>query len=657
MPINSDFLIYLKPEELGVEFLVRGLSPQNDGDDTVLKEILLNEQNKISKPPQKSHCSTSEIECNLIKQASSVFSNFALESAKDVSILDLQIYLARIAHYMDRAVRVKLTFGEVSDITNNYNRLNRAAKSIKEVLREKSKPQTSSTEQTQPTISVSKTTISDSANLTSTRTGVIPKNTSSSGSNIQDNSLDKSTQRRLSFQNAKNSRENGMSSRESQRSPKSSNETFPSIQNINENSSIYVNAFGTDVTEVYPPLPNANLNGCRDQDNFEDNEANFDARARNFGNFDNFKKPKWDLKFDGSNKDLDVNEFVFRLETLATKSKLPLRALESFIFNFVSGSAEKWLWVYTRNYPDADWFEMRESLLSRFGNLDSDRANRRRVESRYQKRDETFSDFALEIESLNSHLRSPFSERDLIEILRENMSDELQNATLLLRFRSIEHLRTTCAKFEKQWFQKRRFPFNHNYLTNRRISELDHSFRGTPLAYISESTPQKIDEPFSVQSKLFSNNSSVGQFKAQNNMFPISKQLSPESEENLETDFGNLSILNQNEPEVINRLAAVSDPAGNCQNNDYRKMEKICFNCKDIGHFYVDCPIPPQHIFCYGCGRENILKPNCFACQRKLTGNFKTGVNQTGVSRPIFSSNPLKTPILNQNQKPPQPRS
>lgn len=105
MPINVKYLIYLKPEELGIELLFRDLLSHNDGDTTELRNRLLREQSKLDQPPKKSHSDAAETECNVIKQAASYFSKFAFESATSATILDLQIALARIAHYMDRAVR------------------------------------------------------------------------------------------------------------------------------------------------------------------------------------------------------------------------------------------------------------------------------------------------------------------------------------------------------------------------------------------------------------------------------------------------------------------------------------------------------------------------------------------------------------------------
>lgn len=54
---------------------------------------------------------------------------------------------------------------------------------------------------------------------------------------------------------------------------------------------------------------------------------------------------------------------------------------------------------------------------------------------------------------------------------------------------------------------------------------------------------------------------------------------------------------------------------------------RICFNCKDVGHGYVDCPIPVRGIFCYGCGADNVLKPNCMICKFRKENRMR---NVTG---------------------------
>lgn len=49
--------------------------------------------------------------------------------------------------------------------------------------------------------------------------------------------------------------------------------------------------------------------------------------------------------------------------------------------------------------------------------------------------------------------------------------------------------------------------------------------------------------------------------------------------------------------------------------------EIICWNCRNQGHRFTEC-LEDRTIFCYGCGSENVFKPNCQNCQNQ--GNLKT---------------------------------
>lgn len=46
----------------------------------------------------------------------------------------------------------------------------------------------------------------------------------------------------------------------------------------------------------------------------------------------------------------------------------------------------------------------------------------------------------------------------------------------------------------------------------------------------------------------------------------------------------------------------------------------ICWNCDGTGHVYKDCT-DERRIFCYGCGKKNVYRPNCSKCCKQ--GNFK----------------------------------
>lgn len=58
--------------------------------------------------------------------------------------------------------------------------------------------------------------------------------------------------------------------------------------------------------------------------------------------------------------------------------------------------------------------------------------------------------------------------------------------------------------------------------------------------------------------------------------------------------------------------------------NEIRQGQNVtkCWNCEEIGHHWEDC-IKERIVFCYGCGRKNIYKPQCSRCLNKNVSNSK----------------------------------
>lgn len=74
----------------------------------------------------------------------------------------------------------------------------------------------------------------------------------------------------------------------------------------------------------------------------------------------------------------------------------------------------------------------------------------------------------------------------------------------------------------------------------------------------------------------------------------------------------------------INEVELDSTTYSVSHENEISELGKIkCWNCRKDGHRYVDC-LEDRKVFCYGCGLEGILKPNCLVCQSR--GNSKAGV-------------------------------
>lgn len=51
-----------------------------------------------------------------------------------------------------------------------------------------------------------------------------------------------------------------------------------------------------------------------------------------------------------------------------------------------------------------------------------------------------------------------------------------------------------------------------------------------------------------------------------------------------------------------------------------RVRPRACYNCKSESHRFYDCDSPISRVFCFRCGRENVLSPNCIC---KHSKNFQ----------------------------------
>ena len=176
----------------------------------------------------------------------------------------------------------------------------------------------------------------------------------------------------------------------------------------------------------------------------------------------------WKIRFDGVSNEISVDEFVFRVETLARSANINLANLVSGIHLLLNGKAASWYWIHVRSFPHQNWNNFKIALIDRFAIEETDAEIRMMVEARKQAQRESFGDFALAVQQLLVRLRRPIGEAETIEILRRNMSQRLQEALLLHHTNTIPELHSVCRRFEKVWYK-------HTTYRNepRRVQELE----------------------------------------------------------------------------------------------------------------------------------------------------------------------------------------
>lgn len=69
-------------------------------------------------------------------------------------------------------------------------------------------------------------------------------------------------------------------------------------------------------------------------------------------------------------------------------------------------------------------------------------------------------------------------------------------------------------------------------------------------------------------------------------------------------------------------------------NNQMAKAIIICWNCRQNGHVFMDCPSNERAIFCYKCGKPDVISPNCVNCRNR---NFHRNDGNAGDPRSIMN--------------------
>lgn len=280
---------------------------------------------------------------------------------------------------------------------------------------------------------------------------------------------------------------------------------------------------------------------------------------------------KWNLRFCGNNKDVWVDDFLFRAETLARSANIGLDVLPLGMHYLLHDDALDWFWDYHRNNPVSSWAEFVAAMRHQYSSTDTDLEIYDKIRSRKQLQGETFTKFSVAVSLLASRLRTPLSEAERLEHLRANMSLGLRNALLFHPTRSVHQLQELAKRFEKLSVSNT----DSVRPSSRRVSELN-AHPAAECYHDSTAFTSSVDSNFPEQV-------------------------------------------------AIEAVAAHATPAPN------RADLLVCWNCDEMGHTYMDCVVATRNVFCFGCGAKNIYRPNCAKCR---PGNVRQGGPSQPLARP-----------------------
>lgn len=287
---------------------------------------------------------------------------------------------------------------------------------------------------------------------------------------------------------------------------------------------------------------------------------------------------KWRIRYGGTDGELAIDEFLFRVENLALADGISQQSLVLGLHFILVGSASNFYWVQRRKRPEGTWQQYRQAFLEQFSTQETDFEIRKAISDRKQGQREDFGEFVLEMERLVARMQFPMEDNEVSEILKFNMLPYLQNAIWLSPQTSLTSLKQQCRRMEKL-----------------RKTQEDGKERRNRIAEIELHQPMQ-----------------------QNQQNRVAAGQSVFAEPNIQRD----------EFEFNEHIEAITNRRNFGQNS---REYLICWNCDDIGHSYADCAALERRIFCYGCGTKNVIKPQCARCCQ--SGNLRSNVVNPGMLR------------------------
>jgi len=259
---------------------------------------------------------------------------------------------------------------------------------------------------------------------------------------------------------------------------------------------------------------------------------------------------------------MPVNEFIFRVEHMQKAYRLPWSEVIRDFHLLVDGRAKDWFWMHARTGQMMDWPNLRSALQIQFQTRKSSFDQEQELRERRQRQGGSVDEYLQEMLALRSRLDTPFSDRDLIKVIKVNIKDSISRVIYPMYITNWEMLRDECYSCHdaEKWVANRWSrpqtvpPPQRPFKERHQVQE----------AFVPEPERTPIDEPTEAVEALYRPRTNGGE----------------------------------------------------------KASSFACWNCSQGGHSFSECESPVRNIFCYRCGQPDVVLPKCPRCQ---SGNSRQG--------------------------------
>ena len=163
---------------------------------------------------------------------------------------------------------------------------------------------------------------------------------------------------------------------------------------------------------------------------------------------------KWNIKFDGTGKDLTAESFIFRIERLAAAYSVSHEKLFTDLHLCLTGNAAKWYWQLIEDHHNDGYLNygtLKNEFLRYFKSTENDYEIIKEIVERKQQVGESFDDFYTDIHNLSFRLQTKLPEQQLVKIIKSNLRGNLAMMLFSSNILTLSDLQRECRKAEKVW--------------------------------------------------------------------------------------------------------------------------------------------------------------------------------------------------------------
>lgn len=164
---------------------------------------------------------------------------------------------------------------------------------------------------------------------------------------------------------------------------------------------------------------------------------------------------KWSIKYDGTTKNVSVEDFLFRVEAIRQDNGCPDEILTKGFHHLLSGEAYDWLWSYRQRYPGCQWDQLRQAMIKKFRRHESDYEIQCKIMERRQGYNENCETYINDVIKLRNQMRTPIPELDFVRIVKENLKDSVMQLVYPMKMVCIDQLTEECKRAEKNILKRR----------------------------------------------------------------------------------------------------------------------------------------------------------------------------------------------------------